>query len=241
MRKYRGVILHKDSYRTTKWSGGFTTELAIAPENSLYKDRNFLWRVSSASVETGESMFTSLPDYNRIILTLKGEIRLSHNGGKWISLSEYEPHFFDGGDETRSVGRVTDFNLMMRKGKCIGEVKVLEPGTFPQKASRDLKELFGGQKPSEIVFLYCAQGEIQIGLRENEEKKIELQEGDSLMFEYIKKSEQTDSIKISYQEPFQSSEAVTKIEDIDIMAESEPEWAGRGILVAASVRISQEQ
>ena len=49
-----------------------TTELSIAPENGNYQSRDFLWRLSSATVELEESTFTSLPDFDRIILTLEG-------------------------------------------------------------------------------------------------------------------------------------------------------------------------
>ena len=59
-------------YITTKWSGGLTTQLGIAPEGAVYADRDFLWRLSSATVEDAESDFTALPDYERLISTLEG-------------------------------------------------------------------------------------------------------------------------------------------------------------------------
>ena len=40
---------------TTTWSGGTTTQLAIAPEGAVYADRDFLWRLSSAKVELEHS------------------------------------------------------------------------------------------------------------------------------------------------------------------------------------------
>ena len=58
---------------TTTWSGGTTTQLAIAPEGAVYADRDFLWRLSSAKVELEHSDFTPLPDYNRLISVLHGE------------------------------------------------------------------------------------------------------------------------------------------------------------------------
>ena len=60
----------RDACRVSSWSGGTTTELSIAPENGNYQSRDFLWRLSSATVELEESTFTSLPDFDRIILTL---------------------------------------------------------------------------------------------------------------------------------------------------------------------------
>lgn len=60
------------------WSGGRTTEIYIAPEGALYAERNFLFRISTAEVELEESDFTSLPDYNRLIASVSGTMRLAH-------------------------------------------------------------------------------------------------------------------------------------------------------------------
>ena len=106
----------RDACRVSSWSGGITTEFSIAPENGNYQSRDFLWRLSSATVELEESTFTSLPDFDRIILTLEGEMDICHDGGPWIHLEEFSPHRFNGASETRSRGQVTDFNLMLRKG-----------------------------------------------------------------------------------------------------------------------------
>ena len=69
-------LLTKADYVTTSWSGGTTTQLAIAPEGAVYADRDFLWRLSSATVELDHSDFTPLPDYNRFLSVLEGEIQL---------------------------------------------------------------------------------------------------------------------------------------------------------------------
>lgn len=115
----------RDACRVSSWSGGTTTELSIAPENGNYQSRDFLWRLSSATVELEESTFTPLPDFERIILTLEGEMDICHDGGPWIHLEEFSPHRFDGASETRSRGKVADFNLMLRKGACTGNLEVL--------------------------------------------------------------------------------------------------------------------
>lgn len=70
----------RDACRVSSWSGGTTTELSIAPENGNYQSRDFLWRLSSATVELEESTFTPLPDFDRIILTLEGEMDICHDG-----------------------------------------------------------------------------------------------------------------------------------------------------------------
>ncbi|QAT43362.1 HutD/Ves family protein [Aminipila luticellarii] len=106
----------KEEYKEGKWSGGTTTELAIYPKNSVYSDRNFIWRLSSATVELEESDFTPLPDYDRILIVLRGEAVLSHKEVRVIRLAAYEQDRFSGSYQTRSFGQITDFNLMVRKG-----------------------------------------------------------------------------------------------------------------------------
>lgn len=113
-------VLHPTDYRVTDWSGGRTTELAIAPEGSLYAERKFLWRFSTATAEVEESTYTSLPDYNRVILSLRGLLRLSHDDATWRGFAEFEPYAFDGGVTTQARGKVVDLNLMLRKGRCAG-------------------------------------------------------------------------------------------------------------------------
>lgn len=100
------------------WSGGRTTEIYIAPEGALYAERNFLFRISTAEVELEESDFTSLPDYNRLIASVSGTMRLTHgaNGSEKLVLPRSTVYAFDGGIQTHCVGKARDLNLMLRKG-----------------------------------------------------------------------------------------------------------------------------
>lgn len=176
MTDYHAKLLHKDDYKTTEWSGGMTTELSIAPEGSVYADRDFLWRLSSATVDVEKSTFTSLPDYDRIIMTLKGDISLSHNGDNWIDLPEYTPHAFDGADETVSVGKVVDFNLMLRKGRCSGLVM---PFRMMQGESCDIKGVLAFDMPVyEEVMIYCDKGTLAVTLEDG--TCYEVSKGDTL-------------------------------------------------------------
>jgi environmental stress-induced protein Ves len=107
-------IIKKDSFKTSLWSGGTTTELYIYPENSLYKNKDFLFRLSSATVELAESTFTPLEGIQRYIAPIDGSLKLFHQI-KTVELKPYECYTFDGGIETTSKGKVTDFNLMLSK------------------------------------------------------------------------------------------------------------------------------
>lgn len=149
-------------FSVTDWSGGTTTELAIEPEETSYQERTFLWRVSSATVDLEVSVFTSLPDYDRIIMTLDGTMELSHNGGKWIRLSEFRPHSFDGADRTISRGKVRDFNLMLRKGRCSGFLEPISAETGDT----------GDRVFSEGV-IYCFKGSLMIRAGQEEGRLLE--------------------------------------------------------------------
>ena len=110
-------------YITTRWSGGTTTQLAIAPEGAVYADRDFLWRLSSAGVDDDYSKFTALPDYERLISVLKGDLEMKIADGPREALPCFTVRAFDGGVPVESWGRCRDFNLMLRKGKCAGAVQ----------------------------------------------------------------------------------------------------------------------
>lgn len=107
-------LIKKEELHTARWSGGTTTELGIYPKDGDYSAREFKWRVSSAVVEVEESEFTSLPGVNRILMILEGELRLIHEGHHSCILKKYDQDSFMGDWKTKSFGRVTDFNLMIK-------------------------------------------------------------------------------------------------------------------------------
>lgn len=168
MPEFSIVDLKKEDFSVSSWSGGTTTQLAIEPENAEYKDRDFLWRVSSATVELEESVFTPLPDYERLIMTLEGEMELAHNGGDMLRLPRLKPHSFDGADKTVSRGKVIDFNLMMRKGQCEGILRLL-----PETGNMTAMSLTEG-------ILYCFKGSLSVFAEGVGEKS--LSEGNALKF-----------------------------------------------------------
>lgn len=142
--------LTKNEYAVSAWSGGTTTQLAIFPPEAKYAERDFLWRVSSAAVALEESDFTALPDYDRLIATLQGEIVLTHNGGAPLRLRPFEVHAFSGADATHSRGRCTDFNLMLRRGRATGSMEALRLTDRPVSLPSPSK--------GEWLLLYCVEG-----------------------------------------------------------------------------------
>lgn len=111
-------IISKNSFKTSAWSGGETTELYIYPEGSKYQERNFIFRVSSATVELEQSTFTPLEGIKRFISPIEGSLRLYHKN-QVVHLRPYMCFEFDGGLETKSEGKAKDFNVMLSKA-CSG-------------------------------------------------------------------------------------------------------------------------
>ncbi|MCL2564616.1 MAG: HutD family protein [Defluviitaleaceae bacterium] len=144
--------------RTTSWAGGATSELYIYPEDSFYGERNFGFRISTATVEVEESTFTSLPGFKRYIMTLEGDLTLSHEGQHKVKLGPCEKDFFLGDWSTKSEGKCKDFNLIARKGYN-GGLEIILPGTelnlstecfngfYALEGSTEVEILIGGKEP----------------------------------------------------------------------------------------------
>lgn len=118
-------VLKESDYSTTKWSGGDTTQLYIYPEDGNYTERNFLFRLSTATVNEEKSVFTKLEGVSRKLLVLSGEMKLEHQGRYSKVLKEFEQDSFMGEWDTISYGKVIDFNLMTKDG-CIGKLENIE-------------------------------------------------------------------------------------------------------------------
>lgn len=108
-------IIKKDKLSSSKWSGGTTTQLYIYPENELYENRNFIFRISSAKVDLEESTFTKLPNIKRRIMILDGRLKLIHENHHSITLEKFQQDTFYGDWNTKSYGKVIDFNLMLNE------------------------------------------------------------------------------------------------------------------------------
>ena len=118
-------LLHRTraDWAVTAWSGGTTAELLLWPPEGSYKARDFLFRLSSATVEAEDSVFTALPGVERYITPLRGGFTLTHEGRHRTVLTPYEIDRFWGDWRTDCRGRATDFNLMLRG--CAGELRAL--------------------------------------------------------------------------------------------------------------------
>lgn len=123
------IHLRPEDFKTSTWAGGTTTELYLYPEDGSYAQRDFRIRISSATVETEESDFTLLPGVERFITPLDGTFVLTHPDMPPVKMEALdEPYRFSGEISTHCVGKVRDFNLML-KG-CAGHME-LRQNTVP--------------------------------------------------------------------------------------------------------------
>ncbi|EFI41872.1 HutD family protein [Peptoniphilus sp. oral taxon 386] len=105
----------KEEFKTTNWSGGTTSQLFISPEDADVSKKDFDFRISSATCDLDESIFTPYNDYMRYITPLDGNLKLINNGAD-INIEPYEIYYFDGSDSVAGYSKVRDFNLIIKKG-----------------------------------------------------------------------------------------------------------------------------
>lgn len=109
-------LIKDEDFIATNWSGGKTTQIYIYPEDAKYKDLNFKFRISSATVELEKSEFTKLENVSRFITPLDNTLKLTHDHKNYIELKPFQVYAFDGGLDTTSYGIAKDFNLMLTNG-----------------------------------------------------------------------------------------------------------------------------
>lgn len=164
-------IVPGSTFRPMQWAGGSTTELFIFPENSNYQNRDFTFRLSTATVEVETSEFTPLQGVSRKLMVLNGEIKLSHENHHTTHLKKFDVDEFSGQWKTSCIGKCTDFNLMT-SGKIRGQLRsiVVTEGHY----------IFATVNKSDWSFLYLYRGEVEAFL--NQRNHLLLQ-GDLLVIE----------------------------------------------------------
>ena len=110
----KGHCFSSNDFIKTNWGGGITSQIAIFPENTSCKTQDFIWRVSSASVEEKETDFTIYPRYYRLIGPLDESLELQHENGEKTVLFPGDIYAFDGNEKIHSRGICRDINVMFR-------------------------------------------------------------------------------------------------------------------------------
>lgn len=185
-KKVRGLldnkmkIIRSTDFKTTHWSGGTTTELFIYPPDSEYSKRNFTFRLSRATIEVEHSDFTPLPGVRRKLMLLEGELELIHKDHYRKKLLPLEFDVFPGDWETQSIGKATDFNLMLRES-AEGTFKVIksqEKRSFEFGVDRDFIVFYALKEGILIEDIRLNQGDLLVlNESEKEEISVELDQG----------------------------------------------------------------
>lgn len=155
-------VTKKEQLQTTAWQGGTTTQLAIYPPGAVYKNLDFIFRISTATIDLEQSIFTVLPNVAREIMVLDGELLIQHKEHHTKQLKKFDTNSFIGDWETTSMGKATDFNVMTR-----GNAKATIEGFSLGK--KEIKQFI---VDSDIMAVYVYFGEVSI------ESKITLSQGD---------------------------------------------------------------
>ena len=159
----KSILRKEKDFSVSNWSGGKTKELAIFPADSKYADREFIYRLSSATVDLEESDFTMLPDYDRVLMVLQGSTVLTYNGKKSVHLNELEQDSFDGAWTTKSYGKITDYNLMTRKGTA-GKVDVIRP----EAEAVEMGDTLESDLKRRTHALYCKEGYLIVNAKDGQ-------------------------------------------------------------------------
>ena len=113
--------ISKDMLIPTIWDGGETFEYYIYPENALYANRDFLFRISVATITKVPSAFTKFNNYQRFLVMLDNDLNI-HINGKEESYTPNDVFKFDSHSDITSYTKGNDFNLMVSKNVEIADV-----------------------------------------------------------------------------------------------------------------------
>lgn len=106
--------ISKDTLIPAIWDGGETFEYYIYPENALYANRDFLFRISAATINKVPSTFTKFKNYQRFLVMLDNSFNVNINE-KDESYTPNDVFKFDSDSDIISYTKGNDFNLMVSK------------------------------------------------------------------------------------------------------------------------------
>jgi len=105
-------LFAKKDTKASIWSGGLTYEYMIYPETANYSNRDFVFRISSATIEKVPSEFTKFKGYHRYLVMLDNSLDIEVNKEKKV-YEKYEIMEFNSDDEVTSYTKGIDFNWMV--------------------------------------------------------------------------------------------------------------------------------
>ncbi|MFW0736250.1 HutD family protein [Flavobacterium sp. T12S277] len=118
-------LLPKENSKASVWSGGLTYEYMIYPKTANYADRDFTFRISSATIEKEPSEFTQFKGYHRYLVMLDNQLHVEINKEK-KEYKQYEIMEFNSDDDVTSYTKGIDFNWMVSEKTTHHKLKVTD-------------------------------------------------------------------------------------------------------------------
>ena len=115
-------IFKKEEIIPGIWEGGKTWELFIWPPDKKYKNRDFDFRLSTASIEKSPSDFTRFEGYQRYLIMIDNDLNIIRNE-EMEHYKKNEVFEFDSSDEIKSFSVGNDFNLMREGNTRLQKIK----------------------------------------------------------------------------------------------------------------------
>ncbi len=160
------TYLPKHSYQTMPWKNGKgqTAQIALGPRGASFPE-NFLWRMSSAQVNSNDP-FSNFEGYDRLLMVTQGT-GLSLNGSHLLPLQVIS---FAGETAIQAElleGPVVDLGVIFKRDSVRAEMQVL-----------NLSDVSLLKLDGDIHFVYCLRGKLSI-------RDLEIHAEDSVRIENV--------------------------------------------------------
>ena len=180
---------HEESHhKTIKWDGGETKELYIYPENAIYQNMDFDFRVAVNNWRRERSVLRKFPGYKRQVMLLDGEIHLSHKDQHTITLGRYEQDISMGDWQTECRGCGTELTLLTREG-FTGKLELL----YDEERRKHTNGVY--------TAFYCLEDGVKLRF-ENQGRtfKEELRKGDYVIISWFENGEESYKVEARREE-----------------------------------------
>ncbi|MCL2842962.1 MAG: HutD family protein [Oscillospiraceae bacterium] len=174
-------------HKTVRWEGGYTEELYIYPEDALYQNMDFDFRVAVNRGVVERGCYRTFPGFKRQTLLLDGEIHLTHKDAHDVVLGPYEQDVSLGDWETACSGHGTDMTLLTAEGVS-GRFDLLYCGERLELAN------------SAFVSLYCLRDGAKLYLNNARQTyKEELAQGDLVLVSWFPNGNETYQVEVRHE------------------------------------------
>lgn len=123
-------IYKEEDFNIMGGPAGEERQLAAFPQQ-----QPFLWKLALQEFDQEETELARMPEYDRIMLVLEGDIILAYEGQRVARLKALEQDRFDGGFSAKSFGKAQVYDLLVRKGAAgyLDVLKLTEESRVPER------------------------------------------------------------------------------------------------------------